>query len=109
MFTLFGHDTQLLTLPPSVDKTFHLISEIIFLFFVTELALLSLFQENFLGSFYFYLDLISILSMIPEVHFIWVLITSAMTGTNSNDESLNAILANSHLAKASRASQAGSK
>jgi len=71
MFSLFNDDIKVLALPKTVDYPFHHVNEFIFFFFFTEFMVFILSQKNFVGSFYFYLDIVSLLSLIPEVHLIW--------------------------------------
>jgi len=100
-----------LALPISVDKPFHKFNEFIFIFFVTELLLFCLIKHNFLGSFYFYLDIIALISLLPEVDFIWLPISYMLTGDqiDKNDPTMTTVISNLHLVKASRTSQLGSK
>ncbi len=79
VFTLLQEDLKILTLPLTVDKPFHRVNEIIFFFFIIEFLVISLCKKNFRGSFFFYLDLISIISMVPDVHLIWDPIVNMMT------------------------------
>lgn len=111
IFSLFNNDIMTLTLPVSVDHTFHLLNEIVFVFFLSELIIFSIFKPNFLGSFFFYLDIIALISLIPEVSFLWIPITYALTGKeiDKNDPTMTNVVANLHLVKASRTSQLGSK
>lgn len=96
-------------LPLSVDSYFHHLNEFIFIFFLTEFLLYCLFKKKFLFSFYFYLDIVAIASLIPQVGFIWNAILVVLNSNGKNSSTVDAITSNSHLAKASRASTAGSR
>ena len=111
IFSLFNSDIMTLALPKSVDKTFHILNEFVFLFFLSEMILFCIFKNKFFGSFYFYLDIIALISLIPEVEFIWVPLSHVLTGgeIDKNDPTMNTVVSNLHLAKASRTSQLGSK
>jgi len=71
IFSLFHEDIKILSLPKTVDYPFHHVNEFIFFFFLTEFLVFILAQKNFIGSFYFYLDIVSLISLLPEVHLIW--------------------------------------
>lgn len=111
IFSLFNSDIMTTCLPTSVDSTFHHINEFIFIFFLLELILFSIFKQNFFGSFYFYLDIIAIISLLPEVSFIWDPLSVVLTGNviDKDDPTMTNVVANLHLVKASRTSQLGSK
>jgi len=100
-----------LALPIQVDKAFHKLNEFIFIFFFTELILFSIFKRNFFLSFYFYLDIIALISLLPEVDFIWIPISFVLTGNeiDKKDPTMTTVISNLHLVKASRTSQLGSK
>lgn len=70
-FSLFAHDIQVLSLPKSVDYPFYHLSEFIFIFFLVEFLILVIAKKKFIGSFYFYLDIVSLISLVPDVHFMW--------------------------------------
>lgn len=71
IFSLFHEDIKILSLPKTVDYPFHHVNEFIFFFFLLEFIVFILSQKDFIGSFYFYLDIVSLISLIPEVHIIW--------------------------------------
>ena len=54
-----------------MDDLFTLMNEITFFVFMLEFLLSSLFESHFIGSFFFWVDLISMLSCIPDVQIIW--------------------------------------
>jgi hypothetical protein len=65
---------------------------------------LILFNKNYIGSFFFYLDFLAVLSMIPDTDFIMqALVTSEESGHHGGLDSTH------HLIKASHTSQAGAK
>lgn len=106
VFTLLQEDLKILALPLTVDQPFYRVNEFIFFLFVLEFFVISICKKNFRGSFYFYLDVISIVSMIPDVHLIWDPIVDLMENSSST---IKEILGNSYFAKGSKASQAGAK
>jgi len=83
IFSLFHEDVKILSLPKTVDYPFHHVNEFIFFFFLFEFLVFIFGQKNFIGSFYFYLDIVSLLSLIPEVHLIWDPILSLIEDDSS--------------------------
>mmetsp|Transcript_49453 Transcript_49453/g.96719 ORF Transcript_49453/g.96719 Transcript_49453/m.96719 type:complete len:836 (-) Transcript_49453:780-3287(-) len=77
LYVLFGDEIRLLFLPPSVDNFFIVLNTIALLLFVVELILNSWVKSEiscrerkirgFLFNFFFWLDLLAIISMIPDV------------------------------------------
>jgi hypothetical protein len=71
LYSLFHEDFTILFAPNSVDKVLHHVTEAVFFFFILEFLIVMIAKKKFIGSFYFYLDIISLISLIPEVEFIW--------------------------------------
>ena len=80
-FVLFADDIRLLTAPKSVDDGFQIVNSICLFFFIFELVLTTwaktripscspLVIDGYLFSFFFFLDLVAILSMLPDIN--WV-------------------------------------
>jgi len=103
---LIQEDLKNLVLPLTVDEPFRRVNEFIFFLFLIEFFVNSLLKKNFFGSFYFYLDIISIISMIPDVYLIWNPIVNLI---QNESEAIKEIFGNSYFAKGSKASQAGAK
>ena len=80
IYSLYHEDILFLTLPKSFDTPFHHITEAVFFFFLIELIILIISKNKFIGSFYFYLDIISIISLIPEVYLIWSALILLISG-----------------------------
>jgi hypothetical protein len=59
----------------SYDLNFDFFTTIAFILFSVELLLLSLVNPEYLFGFYFWLDLISTVSMITDIGYIWNNIT----------------------------------
>lgn len=80
-YSLFHQDIQFLCLPKEVDSPFHHITEATFFFFLIEFFIFVFCKNKFIGSFYFYLDMISLISLIPEVYLIWVPLMTLIAGS----------------------------
>jgi hypothetical protein len=103
LFALFNADFKVLLFDLSTDHTFNILNEIIFCLLSFELLLLILFKKDYIGSMFFYLDFLAVVSMIPDTEFIMhALIVSEDGGHVDLDTT-------SHLIKASSASQAGAR
>ena len=79
-WSLFCQDIQYSALDKHVDGLFTLMNEISFFVFFTEFMLSSLFESNFIGSFFFWVDLISMISVIPDVQIIWNPVVDLFSG-----------------------------
>jgi len=77
LYALLGDDIRLLAFPKSVDDTFIKMTIASLFLFLIELTLGSIGQPDYLGSFFFWLDLISTLSIITDIP----PIMDAMTGS----------------------------
>ncbi len=81
VYSLFMEDVSHLCLSKSVDTIFYRINEGVFFFFLSEFILFIISKKNFIGSFYFYLDMISIISLLPNCSLIWVPLIEVISGT----------------------------
>jgi hypothetical protein len=81
VYSLFMEDISNICLSKSVDPIFEHINEGVFFFFFTEFLLLIISKKNFIGSFYFYLDMISIISLLPNCSLIWNPLIQVISGT----------------------------
>lgn len=79
-FSVINDDLRLCALSLKVDSSFFLINEFIFVFFSVEFILLCVCSSKFINSFYFWVDLVSIISLMPETHFIWTPIQALLVG-----------------------------
>ena len=71
IYALFADDIRLLALPSSTDEAFWGISCFAMACFLIEIILASIAVEGYLFSFFFWLDLVSTISMIPDIGWIW--------------------------------------
>ncbi len=77
IFVLFGDDARILYFPPSADSGFAFFVTFCFVLFVLEMILHSWAKSDFSSgifkvkgyafSFFFWLDLLAVLSMVPDV------------------------------------------
>ena len=108
LYALLGDDIRLLAFPKSLDDTFIKMTIASLFLFLIELTLASIGQPDYLGSFFFWLDLISTLSIITDIPPIMDAMTGAGGGTDAEGEGDDAGDAAS-LARASRGARIGTK
>ena len=66
-FAIFYWDVALLLLPKSVDTPLRVIATVVFVIFSVEIVLLSILQRGYLFSFYFFLDVLATVSLVPDI------------------------------------------
>ena len=81
IYSLFGDDIRSVLFEASDDYKFYIMTSISFGFFVVEMILQSLLREDYWLSFYFWLDLISTLSLLTDIG--WFM--DALTDTGSSN------------------------
>lgn len=99
IYALFADDVKTLGFPKSADDAFSSLVVICLLLFSLELLLSFIFKPNYKWSFYFWLDLISTLSLITDIGWIW---DSLIGVSNSSSGS-------KQLQNAGKASRAGTR
>ena len=76
VYALFGDDLRLLFFTKSADFFFDLLTSISMLAFVVEIVISSIAKKDeYLFSFYFWLDVIATISLILDISWIWNEIT----------------------------------
>lgn len=95
VYSLFFDDIRSLAFPPSADNVFYGITTACMCIFLVEIFLACLVKDDYFLGFFFWLDVVSTLSMIPDIGWIW----NAMTGGGKGVQNAG------QLAKTSRASR----
>lgn len=80
-----GDDIRLLAFTKKADKVFLVFNCLTFSLFLIELILSSLSIPDYFGSFFFWLDLVSTISIIADIEPIWIAITIGSDGYNDED------------------------
>ncbi len=102
LYALFGDDVRLLAYTKDSDPIFYALSFIALLIFVVEIIVSVYARKDYLWGFIFWLDLISTLSLVPDIAWLWLpLLQSLGDDTNSSD--------NNDVINASRATRAGTR
>ncbi len=71
VFALLSNDLQTAYLPPDVDFSFDMLQAILLFFFTSEIIMTCIGKTGYIGSFFFWLDLIATLSLIQDISFIF--------------------------------------
>jgi Ion transport protein len=104
LYSLFGSDINNLAFGVDVDPIFWTMSAIALALFSLEIILACGAKEGYLGNFYFWLDLISTVSLITDIG--WIM--NAMLGISSSGGGQNAKQA-AQYAKASQGTRIGTR
>ena len=95
IYALFFDDIRILAFPKQADDVFYGFTLIGIFIFSIEVVLAAFAQAGYIGSFFFYLDIISTITMIPDCGWIWdQIIEGGNHGSSATD-----------LAKTTRASR----
>ena len=71
VYALFGDDLRILAFPKKSDPIFFALSVMCLVFFSAELLMAYLSKKEYRLSFYFWLDFIAMVSLIPDIGWIW--------------------------------------
>lgn len=69
-YALCADDIRILTAPKEADMTFDVLTILAMVLYLAELILASLVVDAYFLSFYFWVDLVSLISMVPDIGFI---------------------------------------
>ena len=103
LYALLGDDIRVSSTSLSSDNIFYSLTVVCFFFFSLEIMLSSYAQEDYWLGFFFWLDLVATISLIPDIGWIW----DQVIGTSSNVGSTTTNA--SQIARAGRASRAGAR
>ena len=85
LYALFGDDIKVAFFSRKHDDAFNVITIVIMCIFVIEIIVNSLVDRNYPLSFYFYLDIISTVSLIMDISWIWDNIIGEDEDYSAND------------------------
>ena len=71
LFALFGDDIKLGFYTKEVDASFDNLTFVCLILFSIEITLNAISQDGYLNSFYFWLDVISTLSLVTDISWMW--------------------------------------
>ena len=96
-YTLFSDDIRISSFPMTADSVFFGLSCCALAFFGIEMILCFIFKPEYRWSFYFWLDLIATISIIPDIGWFWDPIVGLKSGSGSQ------------ISNAGQSSRAGTK
>ena len=104
LFVLFGDDVRLLVLPPSADVYVGIVTTVCFFMFTFELAATCYIRKDYKFSFFFWLDVIALVSLLPDIpiFYDYLLLLLQEESSSANGEGLS-------VTRASKASRAGAR
>lgn len=105
LYALLGDDIRVCIFGKGADIYFYIITIFCFVIFIIEFLLTCYSKSDFMFSFFFFLDIISTLSLLFDIGWITDLIFS----TNSSDEAGTSSQNAAQLAKAAQASKIGTR
>ena len=70
-YSLFFDDIRVFLLPKAVDEVFYAVTFISMMLFAIEISIATYAKDGYSGSFFFWLDIISTVTMIPDIPWIW--------------------------------------
>lgn len=103
-YALFGDDLKIAVFTKQDDYVFDYITTVALGLFSLEITLNALCQENYFNSFYFWLDMISTISLITDISWIW----NAIIGEQEDYSASNPEQAG-QLARAGRGARIGTR
>ena len=84
-YSLFFDDIRVLLISNAADDVFFMITFGCLMSFAIEIAISSYCKEDYVGTFFFWLDIISTVSMIPDIPWIWEPIIGEGKGGGGGD------------------------
>lgn len=69
-YALFADDIRILLMPMESDPIFDICTIIAILLYLSELILAVMVMDGYAFSFYFWVDVVSLISMLPDISFI---------------------------------------
>jgi hypothetical protein len=86
IYSLFFDDVRVLAVTVNEDHIFYIITCVCFAAFAIEIFLASISKDDYFLGFFFWLDIVSTISMLPDIGWVW----DAMTGGGGAGEAGNA-------------------
>ena len=103
VYALFADDSRQAFFVKTSDETFYVLTTICMCSFVLEISIQSIAIKGYFNSFHFWLDVISSLSMVTDIGWIWESITETNDFSASNAQQATS------LARAGRGARIGTK
>lgn len=102
IYSLFFDDIRSAAFGEHADMTFYIITFICMTLFVLEIFLSSISKKNYFLAFFFWLDIISTVSMIPDIGFIWDPIIGIKSSNNAQANDYTSVAKTSRAGRVTR-------
>jgi hypothetical protein len=99
IYILFADDIKMIATTKDADPIFSIICICIMIIFFIEFIISSLVIEDYFLGFYFWLDLVSILSMVLDIHWFYLALVNSISGGSNNAQSISTLMKSSKGAK----------
>lgn len=86
IYALLGDDIRLLATSKDTDNIFVALTSVSLVLFLIELLLASIGKEGYFNSFFFWLDLVSTISLVTDIPVIMDWLTGSAEETITDDE-----------------------
>ena len=83
IYSLFGDDVRMLGFTIDADDTFYALTSLSFFMFIVELIMACFCKDDYFLGFYFWLDLVSTLSLITDIG--WIMDEAYGTGGSAGN------------------------
>ena len=81
LYSLFYKEILLLSLPKSYDSYFHFAIEVFYFILLFEFLICLIAKKKYLFSFDFWIDIIALIGMLPEVEILWTPIVNLISNS----------------------------
>lgn len=85
-YSLFFDDVRILLIPSTVDDIFYWVTFGCMMSFAIEICIASYCKEDYVNTFFFWLDIVSTVSMVPDIPWIWEPLIGENTGGGGGGE-----------------------
>jgi hypothetical protein len=112
VYALLGDDLRVAYAPKTLDDTFTFLTTVSLILFILELVLASFGYQDYLFSFFFWLDLVSSLSLVTDIEPIMNWLFGSSVDSDVDDpgqETSQGDTGSASLARASRGARLGTK
>lgn len=109
VFVLFADDIKNLSTDKYADDPFSIVTAILFGYFFIEFVVQCIVIDEYVWSFFFYLDFLSTISMILDLSWFYAFLISSISGDTTDTKNGSKIKNLVSIAKASRAARIGSR
>jgi len=86
IYSLFFDDIRVLGTEKETDGVFYALTLIAMTLFIVEIVLASIVKDDYFLGFFFWLDVVSTITMIPDCGWIWTAVTGGNASSNKTTD-----------------------